>query len=154
METKEKSLKSKVLAKKLDEYLVENNNELYKYLNDKDELKDFLLNRSNTAYDAYIDAVIGGTPSPDEVCHEILYCGVENSYSEYIESILMDNYRDFYERYDKHTELKKENIIESLVFACMDIFYEYLNIPYDQAMEKLDEKLIEKLKKQTEIIAM
>jgi len=121
---------------------------------DKGELRDFLLNRSNMAFDAYNEAITQGVISPDEVSNKILFCGIENSYSEYIESLLRDNFCDFFEKVEKKPIYKQYNIIESIVFSCMDIFYEYISIPYEQAMETLDEKLIERLKKQTEIIKL
>lgn len=62
-DTVPQELHNKHLAKKLNDYMVENNNELYKYLNEKNELKDFLINRSNTAFEAYKNAISEGMPS-------------------------------------------------------------------------------------------
>ncbi len=151
---KDIELKNRHLAKKLDTYMVENNKELYKYLFDRGELRDFLLNRSNMAFDAYKDAIVGGMASPDEVSNKILFCGIENSYREYIESLLSDNFFEFFTILESKPVHKQNNVLENIVFSCMDIFYEYLSVPYEEAMEKLDEKLIERLSKQTEIIKL
>jgi len=153
-DTVPQELHNKHLAKKLNDYMVENNNELYKYLNEKNELKDFLINRSNTAFEAYKNAISEGMPSPDEICNKILFCGIENSYIEYIESLLDDNFFEFYTNLNKKPSHTIDNILESLVFSCMDIFYKYLNNSYEQVMDQLDDELIKVLEYQTKIISL
>jgi hypothetical protein len=140
------------LVKKLNDYMLENNKELYNYLYNKKELKDFLISRSNAAWEAYKTALSEGVPSPDEVSNQILYCGMENSYSEYIDSLLMDNFHEFYTKLQKKPVHTIDNILETLVFACISVFYENLSSSYDQVMDTLDAELIKVLEYQTKII--
>jgi hypothetical protein len=154
MKEETQELKNRPLAKKLNDYMVEHNKELYKYLNDKGELKDFLINRSNTAFEAYKTALSEGVPSPDEVSNNVLFCGMENSYYEYIESLLSDNFQEFYIKMNKKPTHTIDNIIEGLVFSCMEVFYKYLGNSYDQVMETLDNELIAVLEYQTKIISL
>jgi hypothetical protein len=154
MKEETQELKNRPLAKKLNDYMVEHNKELYKYLNDKGELKDFLINRSNAAFEAYKTALSEGVPSPDEVSNSILFCGMENSYYEYIESLLNDNFSEFYTKMNKKPVHTIDNIIEGLVFSCMEVFYKYLGNSYDQIMETLDNELIAVLEYQTKIISL
>ena len=152
METTE-ILKSRSLAKKLSDYMVENNIELYKYLADKRELEDFITDRSNTAFDSYNHAVSAGFPAPAEISNQILFCGMENSYGEYIESLLMENeFREFYNKLRRKPGREIDTILETLVFACMGVFYEYLGSSYDSVIDELDEKLIAVLEYQTKLI--
>ena len=153
METAE-ILKNRSLAKKLNDYMLENNKELYKYLADKKELEDFLISRSNAAWEEYLTALSGGVPSPDEMSNKILFCGIENSVSEYIDSLLMDNFHEFYTKLQKKPVHTIDNILGTLVFACLDVFYEYLGSSYDSVMDELDEKLIAVLEYQTKIIIL
>jgi hypothetical protein len=156
MKTKEdtKEMKNVPLAKKLNDYMVENNKELYKYLADKGELKGFLVDRSNAAFEAYSSAVGAGFPAPDEISNQILFCGMENSYREYVESLLEDNFLQFFGKLNKKPAHLIDNIIETIVFACMGVFYENLGNTYGQVMDKLDDELIKVLEHQTKIIML
>ena len=120
MKAETSEVKSMALVKKLNDYMMEENNELYNYLNNKKELKDFLINRSNAAFDAYTGAVSAGFPAPDEISNQILFCGMENSYREYIESLLDDNFQEFYIKLNKKPAHTIKNILGTLVFACME----------------------------------
>jgi hypothetical protein len=128
------------LAKKLNDYMVEHNNELYEYLNSINELRDFIITRSNEAHESYSSSFSEGMPSPNEVCNSVLFRGMENSYNEYIENLLINDMSEYHSKIEKQKNYYL--IIKEMVFGCMDIFYEYLDNNYVEVMGVLDEKLI------------
>jgi len=65
---------------KLHNYLLNDNNELYHYLNDKKELEDFLISRTDNAIIAYKSALMGDVTFPEEVKNEALFMCIEIQY--------------------------------------------------------------------------
>ncbi|OFX18231.1 MAG: hypothetical protein A2033_19155 [Bacteroidetes bacterium GWA2_31_9] len=145
--TEKEKLKNTVLARRLFEYLEKENKELFKYLYDKGELKEFVLYRSNAAHDEYISAFSDGMYSPDEVANQQLFIGIENSYFEYIESLVKDNFYKYFKKIEKKPSAKYNEIISNLVFDCMEVFYEYISCSYIDVMDSLDRELITALDK-------
>lgn len=140
--TEKEELKNRAFALRLFEYLEQENKELFKYLHDKGELRDFILYRSNAAHDEFVSAFSAGMYSPNEVANQRLFLGIENSYFEYIESIVMDNFKKYFKKIEKKSTSKYNEIISNLVFDCMDIFYEYISYSYSDVMDSLDKELI------------
>ena len=64
----------------------------------------------------------------------------------------MDNFHEFYIKLQKKPVHTIDNILETLVFACIRVFYEYLSNSYASVMDELDEKLIAVLDHQTKVI--
>lgn len=130
---------------KLHNYLLNDNNELYHYLDDKNELEDFLISRTDNAIYAYKSALLGDVPFPEEVKNQVLFIGIENSISEYIESLL-DEVPVFKIRIEKAGKLKV--VLSDLVSGSLHIFYDRLNTPYSEGLDELDAILIAYLEEQ------
>jgi hypothetical protein len=114
-------VKNSTLCKKLNDYLVENNYELYKYLADKKELKDFLIIRSNRAHDELVNAMASGAMDAREVSNNALFYGIQGSISEYVESLLIENYKDYYAEISKKPSF--DIIFKGILYSCLDLFY-------------------------------
>ena len=134
-----------IVAKKLNDYLWKNNKELCIYLQQKDELEEFIINRSNSAFTEYQYAVDAGFYYPDEILNQELYIGIENSYSEYVESLFMNNFTEHYN--SKKSEPSYPDFLNALVLSCMPVFYDYLGSAYANVMDSLDKDLLKKLRR-------
>lgn len=147
METKNLDLpkvKNKELLLQLHNYLNEHNLELYNFLLEQQQLKEFLINRTNQADEQYVEALSRGIPSPKEVCNQVLYKGLENSYSEYIEDLYMEFFPDVYRHLDSLTQEKKSPLFNIILCEYLPIFWENIDNYYVDIQEKLDESILKK----------
>jgi hypothetical protein len=128
---------------KLHNYMLKENIELYRYLENKNELEDFLVSRANSADKAYNAGMIANYPNPEELRNEVLFVGIENSVSEYVESLLLE-LPDFKKKLDSSSRLNE--IMNDLIINSLPIFYSMITIPYSTSQELLDNKLLRLLK--------
>lgn len=136
---------NRLIMQKLHDYMLENNEELIKYLYDKKEYEDFLITRTDNAIDEYLIAHEANVTDPNEIENQVLFTGVENSCSEYVESMLMELP---YEQYQKlKNSIKFDLILKNLIQDCIPIFYEHINTPYSIAQDKLDNEILTKITK-------
>ena len=138
--------KNREVFLKLHNYMLIDNNELYHYLDNKNELEDFLISRVDTAEEAYKAGVRANYPSPEELRNEALFNGVENSISEYVESLLVE-LPDFKRKLDSSSRYNE--ILNELIINSLPIFYSMISIPFSTCQETLDNKLIRLLQKKS-----
>ena len=131
------------LSNRLRNYLIKDNKELTEFLIEKDEFDGFVQYRANSAYSEYINALNAGFASPKEIQYQQLFLGIENSYFEYIESMLGDRFYLYYQDIKSKNGAEYNEIITNHVKSCLDVFYEYLGRYYVDVMEYLDRDLYE-----------
>lgn len=119
--------------------MLNENIELYHYLENKNELEDFLVCRANSADKAYKAGLIANYPNPEELQNEVLFVGIENSFSEYVESIL-DELPDFKRKLEASSRYNE--VLNELIFNSLPIFYSMISIPYSISQESLDNQLL------------
>jgi len=135
----------------LHNYLLNDNNELYHYLDSKKKLENFLISRTDNAINAYKSALLGNVPNPEEVKNEVLFIGIENSISEYVESLL-DELPDFKRKLVASSQFKE--ILKDLSLSSVSIFYSMINTPYSISQEKLDDKLIKRIRRKSKTYSL
>jgi exoribonuclease II len=140
--------KDEITLLKLHNYLFKENNEMYHYLDSRKELEDFIVNRTDIAEKAYRASVFANDPSPEEVRNEALFIGIENSYSEYVESML-DEVPEFKKKIE--SSVKRNLTLEKLTWGALPIFYELINTPYVESMDELDKAIIQYLEGEAKI---
>ena len=133
----------------LHNYLLNDNNELYHYLDSKKKLENFLISRTDNAINAYKSALLGNVP--EEVKNEVLFIGIENSISEYVESLL-DELPDFKRKLVASSQFKE--ILKDLSLSSVSIFYSMINTPYSISQEKLDDKLIKRIRRKSKTYSL
>jgi len=139
--------KNRSIMEELHSYLIKNNFELYTHLQSIGELEDFLIVRTDNAHKEMIQATDANAPYPNEFKNAALYIGIENSFCEYVESTL----RNFPETFLKLEESEKyDAILNNLTVTSIPIFYKYLNTPYIEIQDQLDNELMKHLKEQTQ----
>jgi len=131
---------------KLHNYLTRENIELYQYLEMKNELNDFLVSRVNSAIKSYKSGILANYPFPEELLHETLYIGIENSYSEYVESMI-DELPVF--KLNLNRSSRQKEIINELTVCSLSIFYSMISIPYSISQETLDYKLLKLIERKS-----
>ena len=127
-------LKESVAYLKLKNYMLNDNNELYHYLLNKDELEDFLESRAESANNVLKSSLLANYPNPEELQREVLFIGIENSVSEYVESMI-DELPDFKRKLNYSSQYK--DILNDLIISCLPIFYSMITIPYSTCQETL-----------------
>jgi len=125
-------------SRKLHKYMLNNNMELLQYLFFKGEYDDFLIYRSDMATKEYVDSVEANFPFPEECANEILFLGVENSFSEYLESLCCEiegfNFDDV-------------NLKNDIIKLSLPVVYSFISCKYNQIQEQLDKELLEVIQK-------
>lgn len=137
--------KDRQIIEKLHDYMIENNIELVHFLIKKNEYADFLISRSDNAIYEFKSASDANFTDPKEIMNEVLFTGIENSYSEYVESMLMELPHEITKELKNSPIFKKE--LERIVNDCVPVFCEFLGTPYSSSQERLDRKLLKRMKK-------
>jgi len=139
-------LKESEVYLKLKNYMIKENNELYHYLLNKNELEDFLESRVESASSAFKSGLLANYPNPEELQYEVLFIGIENSVSEYVESMI-DELPDFKRKLNDSSQYK--DVLNDLIISSLPIFYSMITIPYSTCQEKLDNKLLRLIKRKS-----
>ena len=139
-------IKNKEVYLKLHNYMLNENIELYHYIDNKNKYEDFLVSRVNSAERAFSAGVLANYPNPEELQNEVLFVGIENSVSEYVESMLLE-LPDFKRKLEASTRFNE--IINDLIINSLPIFYSMITIPYSTSQESLDNKLLRLLKQKS-----
>lgn len=137
--------KNRLIMEKLHNYMKENNMELVNYLDKKKDYVDFLIRRSDNAIDEFNYASDANFTDPYEIMNQVLFTGVENSCSEYVESMICELPDEIKENLRKSKNYKI--ILEKLINDCVPVFYEFIGTPYSSSQESLDKKLLKRMKK-------
>lgn len=138
--------KNRALMQQLHDYMKENNKELLEYLINNNEYEDFLISRTDKAHREHTAAIRGAVPFPTEIRDSILYMGIENSYSEYIESLINEIDTPTIDEFKNSN--KYEVALNNMIYSSISIFVKYLNKPYSEIQEKLDKELVQFLEQE------
>lgn len=112
-------------------------------------MEEFIIGRVDTAESAYRAGLMANYPSPEDLRSEALFLGIENSISEYVESML-DEVPGLNHKICKSP--KRKMLLEELTNGALPIFYDRISIPYVESMDGMDEALIKYLNEQLELI--
>lgn len=139
-------IKSMELLKRLNNYILNENQEFYMFLLEKPNFKLFLIERSNQAHKEYLKAVNNGISFPTDKCNYVLFRGLENNLKEYLLHIIIVHIPDFFDILEKQAPLKRDEIINIFLVNSFEFIWHYIDYHYSEIQQELDQKIMDMIK--------